>query len=225
MNVAVVDIWKIDLSGVTLAEDQVNLLSNAERTRAERFRFDAERLRYIASHVAVRCILAKYADRNAGCLQFREGANGKPELAESSLQHNLAHSGDLALLAVSAGEPVGIDLEKRRWVPDAMDIAERMFSHRECQIIGAAAKPHRSDLFLRCWTAKEGVLKTTGKGLSGAPKSFDVSAVLHGGEALGPWPDDSDRVWVVRGLDLGADYFGAVGRGGNLGRIEFHSWE
>jgi len=225
MDADIVEIWRIRLTGVTLGEEYLKLLSAGERVRAERFRFEEDRSRYIASHVAVRCILAKHAGCEARSLVFCEGANGKPELEGAAIHHNLTHSGDLALLAVSLGEPVGIDIEKTRFVPEALDIAGRMFSEPERRMLVEAPEQEQSDLFLRCWTAKEAVVKATGQGLSGALQSFDVTATLRSEDSVVDLPGVDKFPWVVRSLNPGADYFGAVARRNNVGRLEIRDWD
>jgi 4'-phosphopantetheinyl transferase len=113
---------------------------------------------------------------------------GKPWLAmpdrrRASLHFNLAHSGELALVAVAEGCEVGVDVERLRPVRHCDEIAERYFSTGERDAVGAAEPALRSAAFLRCWTAKEAVLKAIGTGLGHPLQTFDTSAV----DPLGAW--------------------------------------
>lgn len=216
-----VDIWRIEVARVGIGDDALAVLADGEREQAERFRFQKDRTRYLASHVAVRRILAGYAACEARHLLFHEGANGKPELEGSSVHYNLTHTDDLALLAVGFSEPVGIDVEKERVVPEALDIAARMFSERERRLLAEASEEERSPVFLRIWTAKEAIVKATGEGLGGELQSFDTTAVLEGEPAVVALKS----MWVVRGIDPGSGYFGAVARCEALERVEIRNWQ
>jgi 4'-phosphopantetheinyl transferase len=73
----------------------------------------------------------------------------------------------MALLAVSRAEPIGVDVEALRPMPDALDLAQRFFSAGEADALGALDPADRDRAFLRMWTRKEAYLKGLGLGLSG----------------------------------------------------------
>src|SRR5262245_17992966 len=73
--------WPVPVASVSRRSSAVlATLSVAERERANRFRFDADRDRFVRSHVGLRMILASYLDGAPEELVFREGAHGKPFL-------------------------------------------------------------------------------------------------------------------------------------------------
>lgn len=135
-----IDVWLVE-TGVDVSATS---LSDDERARAARFRFDEHRRRWIAAHVALREILSTYTDD----VQFVLGEHGKPSLANGAVHFNLSHSGDLAVVAVSDGE-IGVDVEQIR---DDFDYES------------IAPAPSR-EAFFRAWTRKEARLKATGVGL------------------------------------------------------------
>lgn len=116
----------------------------------------------------LRAILAGYLDAAPDTLTFVEGEHGRPALADphAALAFNWSHSGDHALLAIARGIVPGIDLERLRPRPRAMDIARRYFCADETAALEALPPARRDDAFLALWTAKEAVLKATGRGLS-----------------------------------------------------------
>src|SRR4030095_4495421 len=56
------------------------LLSAAEQTRADRFKFAKDRLLFTVAHAALRSILAQYTETLPGNLQFDLSGHGKPKL-------------------------------------------------------------------------------------------------------------------------------------------------
>lgn len=116
----------------------------------------------------LRALLAGYLGAVPETLAFVEGEHGRPSLAEphGALAFNWSHSGDHALLAIARGIVPGIDLERLRPRPRAMDIARRYFCVEETEALAALGPQQRDDAFLSLWTAKEAVLKATGHGIA-----------------------------------------------------------
>jgi len=142
------------------------LLAPDEIQRAERFRFERDRHRYIVGRGTLRQILGAYLGRSPEQLQFAYGSRGKPGLVEASgLQFNLSHSEDWALYAI-AHTPVGIDLEVRRPVSQMTSIVERYFSPQEQQFFSNLSPEAQTFAFFRAWTSKEAYLKAIGQGLT-----------------------------------------------------------
>ena len=77
----------------------MKILSEDERQRAARFRFQRDAMSWMVSRAVLRAILVKYLDVEAPAVPFRTGAWGKPELAASigascsSMRPTLAGSG------------------------------------------------------------------------------------------------------------------------------------
>lgn len=172
---AEVEIWQValDQPAAVLAVLRT-LLSPDEEERAEGFYFERDRRRFIVGRAVLREVLGGYLGCAPRRVAFRYGANGKPELSwppGGGLQFNLAHSEDVALCAVTAGGPVGVDVERVRDLPEWQHIADTCFSPVERARITAARPEERRREFFQAWTRQEAVLKATGVGLGAIPST------------------------------------------------------
>ncbi len=151
------------------------LLSAEEEERARRFRFERHRRRFVMAHAALRTILGRYLGASPGEVAFRHGPRGKPYLNEPEprIQFNLAHSGELALAAITKEGEIGADIEIHRGMPEG--VARRFFSAAENAALTSLPPRERERAFFRCWTRKEAFLKATGEGLSFGLDNFTVS--------------------------------------------------
>lgn len=140
------------------------LLSPGEQERASRLRLDHHRHAYIKAHGGLRLILARYLEQPPERIIFTLGPQGKPGVA-GPVEFNLTTSGDLALVAVRQGHPVGIDCERIRPNRDELAIARRLFSPNEIEQLQACDALERPQLFTRFWTALEARVKLDGRGL------------------------------------------------------------
>lgn len=120
-----VHVWRVELSRLGPRLPRLwDCLAADERVRAERFHRVRDRDRFVAGRGALRVLLASYCDTRPELLRFGYGPQGKPGLAdaESPLRFNVAHSGDLAIIAVAHGREVGVDIER---VPPAVRWSRR----------------------------------------------------------------------------------------------------
>jgi 4'-phosphopantetheinyl transferase len=167
-----VHVWLIHAAAAGYSQDVLTAaLSEDEKERASRFKFDKDRRLYTIAHAALRSLLSIYLKVEAGEIRFYSGANGKPKLAApfaaTGLEFNLSHSNELALVAVARGKAVGVDVEciKRKF--DFEEIARRFFAAGEVAALLELPEPLQREAFLKCWTSKEAFLKAKGTGLSG----------------------------------------------------------
>jgi 4'-phosphopantetheinyl transferase len=170
----VIDVYFID---VNVPRDVVDalakLLTDDERARADRYRFDDDRRRSIIARAATRRILSQLVGATPRDLVIVEGEHGKPELAGRVIEFNASHSGDLVALAFARETAVGIDVERRRALHDPLAIARRFFSEGELAFISAASDIDAA--FFTVWTAKEAIVKASGKGIgAGDLRGFTV---------------------------------------------------
>jgi 4'-phosphopantetheinyl transferase len=146
------------------------ILSEEEQERAGHFRFERHHNRFIAARGFLRSLLAIYLECAPDELQFEYDQNGKPALtgtfAASGLAFNLAHSQDLALIAVTRLGPIGVDVEQIRPMADADELVERFFSPRENALFRTLPDDQKNAAFFKLWTRKEAWLKATGEGIS-----------------------------------------------------------
>jgi 4'-phosphopantetheinyl transferase len=153
-------------------------VSVAEREKAARFVFERDQRRYMAAHVGLRQVLARYCHTRPENLNFDQGPFGKPALyPPRCCAFNLSHSEDIAVILIAPRGEIGVDVEMLRCMPDAMTLAQRNFSAVECRSLDATGTAQRDQAFLTGWTRKEACLKAIGSGLSIAPDTF--TAGLH----------------------------------------------
>lgn len=147
-----VDVWLVSL---TLECEPV--LSPGEEIRASRFHFEGDRLRWTRARSALRVILAGYTDTSARELTFLTGPHGKPSLQVSGgVEFNLSHAGDWAVIAVTTGASVGVDIERAR---EGVDLAALL------RRLGETNLPEGKDELLRAWTRREAKSKAVGGAL------------------------------------------------------------
>lgn len=158
---------------------ELEVLSEDERVRAARFVRARDRRRFARCRAALREILGRMLDEPAESLRFRFAALGKPEVDRGPgvvepLRFNLSHSAELAIIAVSRGRELGVDIEKLRTITEAQGIIGSFFTPSECQAFAAIPEPARQAAFLRGWTRKEAVLKAFGTGVSGLSAGYET---------------------------------------------------
>ncbi len=228
-----VHLWHITLGGSdhgASTDALVDTLPRADARRADRIGHPAVRERFIRCQSALRAILADYLALEPCDLRFSEGAWGKPALAgpaaTSGLAFNLTHSGALALLAVTRHREVGVDVERLRPLPDALDLAERYFSAPEREDLRRVAGTKAEALtFFQCWTRKEAFIKALGRGMYEPLDGFAVSC-LPGEPARVVWCREDAAggngvtaggarrtdamAWTMVGIEPAAGYVGAV---------------
>jgi 4'-phosphopantetheinyl transferase len=187
-------------------------LTGEERTRADRFHFPQDRARFTLGRGALRKLLMRYSATTEISLAANE--YGKPHLTQpaSSLQFNVAHSGDLVLLGFSRGRPIGVDIERLR--PDfaTTDVAQRFFAPDEAAVLAALPRPDRVDGFFNCWTRKEAYIKARGLGLSLPLHSFSVAFASGAPAGLTRVADDpaAPQRWTIMDLQTSQDYAAAA---------------
>jgi 4'-phosphopantetheinyl transferase len=166
-------------------------LSPDETERAHRFKFEKHRNRYIAGRGALRAILAQYLDTGAAGLRFGYQENGKPTLIENyaGIHFNLAHTEDLALVAVTRIGLVGVDVECVRPIKNVDELVARFFSPRESESFQKVSDERKPAAFFNLWTRKEAMLKATGEGITRSLSLVEVSFL----------PGEAARVVAISG--------------------------
>jgi 4'-phosphopantetheinyl transferase len=206
-------VWGISLGGDerpgSLAD---SLLSSDERERASRFVSPIHREQFAAAHGALRLILSRYCQRRPGDLHFERTAKGKPfltDVGDSTLRFNLSHSHGRALVAVTRGREVGIDLEKVRPTLNAARLAQRFLSLREQQFIADVEPANQHERFLQVWVAREAAGKAEGRGITFPWTNDSLEIDLTKGEGRFR-REAGDRLISIRFLTMEAGWFGAA---------------
>jgi 4'-phosphopantetheinyl transferase len=196
------DIWTIDLTrgadGAALSAD--------EQARAARLLMPDARRRFVASRARLREILAQITGIDAAALTFGTGEHGKPYLSgvDDAPQFNLAHSGDLALVAVS-DRPVGVDLEQVRPLANMAQMADMSFTDEERAVLWSLDEAARTAAFFRLWTRKEAVMKAHGAGFRLA-KTFSVPLAQTDAASV----TLEQKAFSMRDLDIPDNFAAAV---------------
>ena len=125
-------------------------LPGGERERFDAFLREQPRRRWLAARWALRRVLEGYLRQPAAAIELEVAERGKPRLRDGGgLEFNLSHSGGLALVAVTAGRPVGVDVE--------------------------LIEQRRPLAFYEDWVRHEARLKCLGVGLGGPPVEAAVA--------------------------------------------------
>jgi 4'-phosphopantetheinyl transferase len=178
-----VTLWSID-SATIETEAALENFSAEEKSRAESYRFPADRRRYISSHMYLRRQLAARLGCAASQVEFGASVGGKPCLggrwADAPWCFSLSRSAGLAAVAISHAREVGVDIEAVRPIPNIDDLAQRCMSDSELAEYRAGPPDRALGGFFQLWTCKEAVLKAAGFGLRRDPHSIHVGfAVDH----------------------------------------------
>ena len=200
-----IHIWRTPLDNAARLAAAESVLSRDEAMKAGRFVYAQDRDRFIAAHGALRMVLASYLAADASALEFKVGVIGKPELVQTftDLRFNLSHSGNLALIAVTRGRDVGVDLEMVQEDMAYEQIVEHYFDPAEVWSLRTAPQPARAARFFDLWTRKEACLKAEGCGLGAVP---------------------GIRQFVVRNLIPAEGYAGAIASEGDDWKLACWDW-
>jgi medium-chain acyl-[acyl-carrier-protein] hydrolase len=165
LTAGAVQVWKIRLDQPEPVIARLySFLSGDERERARRFYRPGPRREYVVSQGALRVILGDALGQAPERLQFGVGPHGKPFLQGEELSFNLAHSGDLALVALTREGPVGIDVERVRANLDWTAMSRHPLTPKEQSGLAGLPPENRLTGFFTFWTRKEAYLKATGLG-------------------------------------------------------------
>ena len=158
-----IDVWRWRNSD---AVPDLSILSSDERQRAARMERRAGR-RFIANRSNLRRILATRLACRPGDILLGYSTLGRPFLVDpsTSLDFNLSHSADLAVLAVSDRGPLGIDIEYRRAIADPLAVARRTLPLEWVDELSQLARGEMETAFFRFWTRFEACQKADARGI------------------------------------------------------------
>lgn len=215
------------------AERCATLLDSAEIIRAGRFLRDEDRARYMTSHAALRLILGATLGLSPDTLDIGQDDSGRPYLTnpvERRYDFNLSHSGRYALIGLARSARIGVDVEARRPLPDALRIAKSHFAPDEAAALADLPRDAREEAFFGLWTRKEAVVKALGAGLSLPLNDFTVTVppaaprVLHQHPTIAGTADG----WTLMDLAVGGDASATVAVTGRNTEINVrhmpHDW-
>lgn len=143
-----------------------------------------------------------------------------PSVHDSPLDFSVAASGGHCLLGITAGAPIGVDLEPRgRRAGKPLALARRYFSADEYEGLAALADGGAADggrdaavdeAFLHTWACKEAVVKAGGTGIANALCRFTVEVRPGRPAAVLAMEADEAQAWQLRSFRLPDGLVGAV---------------
>ena len=227
-----IHLWRVRLDQTAeVYRACLDTLTPDERERAGRFHFERHRQQFVIARGALRSVLGRYLDRPPGQLRFAYSAFGKPEVEGEEgggcLRFNLSHAEGVALIALTRGREVGVDVEVVREEFPGMEIAEGYFSAREVGTLRSLPEEAWAAAFFLYWTRKEAYIKALGEGLSHSLRQFSVSlgdgesSVLAEPEGVAPGASG----WSVKGLSVGESHAAAVAFRGPVTNFRFWQWD
>jgi 4'-phosphopantetheinyl transferase len=233
LGAAAVHVWALSLQVCPeVLRGFGHLLDSTEQARAARIQGERARNRYVAGRCALRQILARHLNEQPASFQFDYTPKGKPFLvgyaARGGLHFNMAHSEDLAVVAVSPQPYIGIDLERVRPVDGPLEMAPVLCSAREQAEFQSIPPGGRAAAFLRIWTRKEAVLKATGQGIGDALAQIEVTFQPDQPARLVGLPEDVAAVsaqWSLRELTPAAGFIAVLAQPGQPSPLCCWHWK
>lgn len=202
------DVWRIRVSShLQDIGDLWLLLHPAEQQRANGYRREQDKRRFMMSYGFLRILLGRYLAIAPKDIIFEAGHNGKPRMKtveNKALYFNISHSGDYVLIAIGDQE-TGVDVEKTDKKVHLEEIMNIGFSKVEIAFVETSDNP--ADSFYRLWTRKEALLKATSLGIDDYLKLVP--------SINGSYTDVHQIItlqtnWTVTSFDVDQDYVGAV---------------
>jgi 4'-phosphopantetheinyl transferase len=163
------DVWWAHPAAATPA--LLDLLDEVERGRYANYRREADKLRFLTGRALIRTVAATELGVSPAEITLDSSCfdcgkpHGKPKVVGAGLEVSISHSGEWVALALTSGEPVGVDVEEVR-AAEVDDLAGIAFSPAELATFAAVPAAERRGAFFTYWSRKEAVLKATGKGMS-----------------------------------------------------------
>jgi len=186
------------------SEDQVesldsftNLTSAAERQRAARFHFPADRWSYIAAQALLRWALAQSLKSAANEIEFDRTPRGRPFLRNPAKGpfFSLSHARGMVACALAAEAGIGVDVEDPSRKQKDGELARHYFDAAEAAHLEQLPSDLKARDFFLQWTVKEAFLKAIGTGMH---EPLDTLSVVPRDGALHcrftrPFPGQADR--------------------------------
>ncbi|NGN68611.1 4'-phosphopantetheinyl transferase superfamily protein [Streptomyces sp. A7024] len=159
-----VSVWEVDLAPDDPRAEAaaLRLLDDAEHARVARLTDPRKRAALLRSHAAVRVLLAARTGLPAERIAWSAAANGKPAPV-ADCAWSLSRSGQRALIALTRGPAVGVDLQAEHPHGEPAALALRFFAPAEVAEVATAPGAHaRVRRLCRLLARKEAWAKAAG---------------------------------------------------------------
>jgi 4'-phosphopantetheinyl transferase len=164
-------------------------LAPAEHARAARFGREALAHRYIVGRALLRWLLGRTLGLAPRAVPIGRGLRGRPQLdLNTDLDFNVSHTAGSALVGMTRGRRIGVDVERVDRVVRADGLAAKFLTAAEQATLAPLPEHERRVRFLRYWTCKEAMSKATGDGLAAPFRELEVQLGDAIELAAGPEP-------------------------------------
>ena len=201
------------------------VLSPMERARFARM-FSPWRERSTMVRANLRHLLSDRLGVGPRGVSFEYGPQGKPLLARkfrANIGFSIAHSANVAAIAIAEHGSVGVDLEEIKDDIDENLLVGAMLSPREVSVFRRLPADKRRAAFYRAWTCKEAFIKATGEGMSRPLTSFEVAFEHADGVRIIEVPPQwSGVTWSVVCLQTCPGFIGSLAAGASQITIQYH---
>jgi 4'-phosphopantetheinyl transferase len=153
----------------------IGWLSEGERARAARFGQARLRDRYVVGRASLRHVLGDTLGLPPASVPIVRGPRGRPRLdMDATLDFNVSHTGDVAVITIVRDARVGVDVERLDRVVNVAGIARKFLSPAERSVLARLDADAARRTLLALWTCKEAMSKATGEALSAPFASLEV---------------------------------------------------
>lgn len=164
------ELWLVDLKKTEAALESLEAatprLSDDIRQRLDQVADEAARRERRLAHVALRILLEARIGPGVRQAAFVRAAGGKPALAGHAVAFSLSHTRGLALIALGARDPLGVDIERMRQIRVPAPRRAPIEAEAVALAAGAPLVGHDADArFLHAWVRIEAAAKAHGHGV------------------------------------------------------------
>ncbi len=210
-----IDVWLCELK--TLSSDTSKLygiLSDDERERANKLKVEDKKQQYVIARGTLRQRLGLLTNINPEDFVFEYLEHGKPVLNNDSrfadITFNISHSYDLALIAISQKQSIGIDIEKINHDSDHQALVTRFFSKAEQAEFNTLSEAIKAKAFCACWTRKEAFIKAIGSGITYGLGNFNVTVDPDIQMPMINLLKPSEETWSAINLPINDEYMACL---------------
>ncbi len=218
-----IHVWTVSLSSSTRElGDLLNLISDSEQERAARFAFETDQARFVSCRASLRQLLARYTGLAPEEIPFRYEPHGKPAIAVGGgWQFNVSHSRDIAAIAISRFDAVGIDIELIDPDFPREEVAPETMTPDEARDLAALPPVAQPGWFFQLWTIKEALLKAVGGGFSLEPRNINIRLDEELQPTIISAPAEFEHA-TLHQFSLRPRYASALAVLGQTSRVEFY---
>ena len=193
------------------------ILSTKEMERANRYCFYRDHTRFLNRRGIARLILGNYLEIHPRNIKFEYTKLGKPYIKDRSpIKFSLSSSGEYACLAVSSVN-VGVDIEKITPFENLDEISKRIIP--QSIFLDIKDSHERLNIFYKCWTRMEAVLKAKGTGFFHNRRDWAGDYIQDGNDL------PELRTWKILDVPSPINYAVAICLACNWDNINLRYWE